>query len=246
MVKILVISMENENGEKRRSYLNYDYHRIIGCNGSDDEDPFVKEAKEKIKLRYNASQERIDGYSGNVASHLKALDYIIKNKLDKVIVNEDDSLQKLPIPENLPDEICLLSGQVQEPTNWSKSAKWKREGKNLEIISQFKEGVNDIDYSKYRWTQINSLYIPTHLHAEKLLGDLRNNVKSYKAYDLVLSENRLVKKIYYPAIFNHHDKLKKSQVAVNPGVIVDYVKIGSKADIDYPDYSSTQPKGTVS
>jgi hypothetical protein len=237
MTKILVISMDNEKGQKRRSFLNYDYTRIKGVDGSDNKNPYVNEVKKKMKLRYNANQKTIDGFAGNVASHLKAMDYIVKNKMNNVILNEDDSLQKKDIPKNLPNEITLLSGQISHPKSWEKDKEWKKNGENLKILSAFKTGANDIDYQKFRWTQSNSIYFPSWKDAKRLLDKLRNEVKSYKSYDMVLSQNKLIKKIYYPAIFNHHDKLNSSLIATNPGVIVDYVKVGNTADIDYPDYS---------
>lgn len=245
MTKILVISMDNEKGQKRRDFLNYDYTKIKGIDGSDNTNPYVNEVKKKMRLRYNAKQKTIDGFSGNIASHLKAMDYIVKNKLNNVILNEDDSLQKRDIPKNLPNEITLLSGQISHPKSWDKDKEWKKKKENHKITAEFKSGVNNIDYEKFRWTQSNSIYFPSWKDAEELLDKLRNEVKSYKSYDMVLSQNKLIKKIYYPAIFNHHDKLNKSLIATNPGVIVDYIKVGNTADIKYPDYSP-QPKGSVS
>tara|TARA_R110002074_G_scaffold63227_9_gene151872 strand:- start:204 stop:890 length:687 start_codon:yes stop_codon:yes gene_type:complete len=222
-MKILVISMENENGAKRRNYLNYDYERIIGCEGNSDEDPYVKHVKEKMKLRYNTLEKTINGFSGNFASHLKTLEYIVEKQYDEVIICDDDSILTNPIPTDLPNEVCLLSGQICHPNNWNKDRKWKKDGKNLEIISNFVEGVNEIDYNLFRWTQANAYYIPSWEVGKKFLEDIKK-INTYKSLDHMLSKSKLIKLLYYPAIFKHHDYLNKSQVASNPGVIVNYVK----------------------
>lgn len=226
-MQILLISLLNENGKKRRSYLNYEYQLIEGCFGDDLEDKWVKEVSEKIKLKYNAKQSTINGFTGNFASHLKALDYIVENKLNEVIILEDDSIQTNPIPwDKLRglEECCLLSGQISHPSSWSKDREWKKEGKNKEIINSFKEGINDIDYKLFRWTQINAMYVPSFEVAEKLLDEIRSREK-YIGFDYFLSNNRLMQKLYYPATFKHHDHTCKSQVASNPGIVVDYVKV---------------------
>ena len=49
----LVISLDNENGVKRRDFLKYDYEHIEGCFGSNILDPYVKEVNEKIKLSFS-------------------------------------------------------------------------------------------------------------------------------------------------------------------------------------------------
>ena len=229
-MKLLVISMMNENGKKRRSYLNYDYKLIEGSIGNNLNDKWVKEVSKKIKLKYNAKQSTIDGFTGNFASHLKALDYIIKNKLNDVIILEDDSIQTNPITKKVKkelkslNEVALLSGQINHPSSWNKDIGWKKEGKNKQIINNFKEGINDIDYKKFRWTQINAMYVPTWKVAKKLLEEIRSKEK-YIGFDYFLSKHRLVNKLIYPAIFKHHDHTSKSQVASNPGIVIDYVKV---------------------
>tara|TARA_R110000824_G_scaffold8686_5_gene39133 strand:- start:1879 stop:2547 length:669 start_codon:yes stop_codon:yes gene_type:complete len=219
----LVISLDNENGVKRRDFLKYEYEHVEGCFGSNVLDPYVKEVSEKIKLRYNAKPRTIAGVVGCFASKLKALDYIVNNKIDKVILLEDDS-QPVKEKEDYGDEICLLSGQINHPHSWAKDKTWKKEGKNLEIINNFTEGVNEIDYTKYRWTQINALWIPKWEQAECLLEKIRL-CKKYIHFDILLANEKLIKKLYYPAPYKHHDYLNKSQVATNPGVIVDYIKV---------------------
>tara|TARA_R110001592_G_scaffold78043_1_gene234447 strand:+ start:2158 stop:2889 length:732 start_codon:yes stop_codon:yes gene_type:complete len=233
----LVISMNCESGLSRRKYLNYDFDLIVGCKGDNLEDPFVKEVSEKMSLRYNISQNKKNGFIGNFASHLKALDYIIKNKLDKVVILEDDSIQATAIPEDLPTEPCLFSGQIAHPSNWSKDKAFKESGINKEIISTFKVGVNPIEYYKFRWSQINALYIPTSTSAEILLNKIRQH-KKYKAYDLFLSQHQLIEKLYYPAVFKHHDFARQSQVSTDPGIIINYVKV-DKGTLNLAYYTQT-------
>ena len=108
---------------------------------------------------------------------------------------------------------------------------------NKEIISTFKVGVNPIQYFKFRWSQINALYIPTFKDAEILLNKIRSK-KKYKAYDLFLSQHQLIEQLYYPPPFKHHDYARQSQVSTDPGIIVNYVKV-DKGTINLPYYTQT-------
>ena len=100
----------------------------------------------------------------------------------------------------------------------------KNEVKN--IIKNFKKGVNEIDYTKYRWTQSNAIFIPNKQVAQNMLNKLEE-IKTFKLYyDMLLSNNRLVKYLYYPAPFRHDDTLQNviSQIGGVPqGNIENYV-----------------------
>ena len=126
---ILLISLDNENGALRRKELNYPYTWIKGLYGGDFKNPLVKEVDKRIYLGYNAIKrsKKWLGFVGNMASHLKVLEHIVKNKLNNTITLEDDSIliHPLPNPKTLPDDSpVLFSGQLRHPKSWGKDAEW--------------------------------------------------------------------------------------------------------------------------
>lgn len=223
-MKVLVISMDNEKGQQRRSHLNYDYTQIQGCVGSDDKDPYVAEVKEKLFRRNNTFQKTYDGQAGAFASHIKALEHIINNGLKGVVICEDDAIQTRGLPEQMPDEICLLSGRLEHPKDWRQTKKW-RKTIGPEITASFSEGVNQIDYDVYRWTVICAYWVPSPQKARELLDKLRF-LEKWRAIDIMLSKHKLINQLYYPAIYKHHDKVGSNiQTYDKTGIVIDYLDI---------------------
>ena len=232
MYHFLVISMDNENGKKRRSVLNYDYTWIEGLSGRDLDNPIVQDVHKKMFLRYNVDKHsnKFNGYVGNFSSHIKTLQYIVKEKLNNCVLLEDDSIltkENLPDPTTLPqDGMTLFSGRLQKPT-WKNLKEWHQNGEPQKIIQTFQQGINLMDYDTFRFTQSNAIFIPNETVAKDVLHHMKTSKYKYKSMDLYYSQHKLVKYLYYPAPFIHDDLLAKVGSNINSlhGVMKDYVLI---------------------
>tara|TARA_Y100000768_G_C23912783_1_gene650803 strand:- start:216 stop:965 length:750 start_codon:yes stop_codon:yes gene_type:complete len=221
-MKILVLSMDTEKGRDRRSILNYPFTWVKSVDASN-------EIRDKFKFLPNTGDELRKIFPNGFASHLNMLQYIVKNKLNKVIVNEDDAILEgdLSVLKDV-KEITLLGGTLRHPTSWAKDKEWREA-----FPVKLKRGVNVIDYDKFRWAQIYSVYYPTYKHAEQLHRAVSNST-GYKLYDLFLSDKRLINHFYYPSLFTHIDIIDKdrnftrgvSQINKPQGIIKNYRLLG--------------------
>jgi hypothetical protein len=124
-------------------------------------------------------------------SHLTLLKHIWENKINNVIIVEDDALLINSIPENLPDD-CLtyLGGFIANKKITSKEP--------IEI--DHKEGLNTLDKSKYRMVCLLAYYIPKY----EIAGDLYKKLvelKRWRAIDISLPNLLPEVKYIYPSVF---------------------------------------------
>ena len=219
MIK-LVISVENDIGKKRLMNLNYDYIHIKAVTKA------PKWILDNFKLFHNEdiNSKKTKAKMACFSSHIKALEYIVKNKLDNVVILEDDAFLDGEIIDNFPDDgACLLGATLRHPTNWNKDAKFRKNNVN-DIIKKFKIGINTIDYNIYRWTQAHAIYYPNWTVAKINLNIIKKSKYKYKHYDIFLSDRKLVKYLHYPSIFTHDDRKSVTQVSkTNNGYIKNYI-----------------------
>ncbi len=217
-MKRLLISINSEIGLNRRKKINYEYIHIEGTT----ECP--KWIKDNFKLYHNEdiNSFKVKGKMGCFASHIKALEYVVNNKLNDVVILEDDAILDGNIIDLPTDGACLLGGTLRHPTNWTKDSKF-RKNEVSKIISNFKLGINEIDYTKYRWNTAHSIYYPKWKIAEEILDFIKSKKYKFKHFDLFLSSHKLIKYLHYPSIYNHDDRDSKSQVNKKNGLIKDYV-----------------------
>jgi hypothetical protein len=102
-------------------------------------------------------------------SHYMALLHVRENIQGPVIICEDDAWLRFEVPFHLlpTDAATLLAGTLAHPTNFGAYFDSKA------IVSTFTEGVNTIDYTKYRWFGQVAIYYPTNDIAALLECDLR-------------------------------------------------------------------------
>jgi len=213
-MKIIVLSMETKVGEKRRKLLNYDYEWFKSITPEADfEDKFI--------FRYNTGEKRKKGTMGCFASHIAIMKYIVDNKIDDVVVCEDDSFKVRDFDNNSIKDICLLGGIIRHPTSWSKDKDFQ---KNNDIV--FNDGVNKIDYDRYRWTHTFAIYYPNWEKTSELLNNILQSKKKYRPIDIFLSKNKLINHLYYPTPFIHNDIEGVSQIGNSQGIIYNYKNLG--------------------
>lgn len=201
-MKIFVISLDNEEGEQRRSLLNYNYEWFKADTFTDAPDWI----KEKFKCMYNCKEDLKKSKIGCLSSHLKVIKHIIDNKLNDIIVCEDDAILKNPyvaeganlMIETLKCEIgspILLTGVIHHPTSWAKDKEWK---KSNDI--NFELGINEIDYSKFRWTNTGAIYYPSWEELNDI-WDFAVMCDNLKSIDTFLCNYQMISHLHYPSIF---------------------------------------------
>lgn len=195
-MRIIVLSLNNEVGKYRRSKLNYNYEHFLGTSSLED---IPKEILNKIS-RNNSKDEFFRRKSCAFYSHYRILRKIVEEKIDDVIVCEDDAILK-DIPKFVDkDEAILLNGELHHPKNFKLDKEFNRD----EI--EFVDGINEIDYSKYRWSCVGCVYYPTYKSAEKILKYLDNSKTQYTHMDLYMSKHKLIKYLQYPSVFKIVDE----------------------------------------
>ncbi len=219
-MKIFLLSLDTPVGEKRRSKINYDHEIIWGtCNILDLPEDF----KNKIVVPYNVKDKddlrRKKGCPQY--SYMKILKKIIDEDLYNVIICEDDAILKneklLDDLENIKDlnEPVLLNAKLHHPKNYKKD----KDFNDRDI--KFHDGINDIDFEKFRWSCCACIYYPTPESA-KFIYNYINAQKRLTYFDLQLSKNKIIKKLYYPSIFYIKDD-GVSQICNSKGFIDNYI-----------------------
>ena len=140
-------------------------------------------------------------------SHYKLWVTISKNQADAVICEDDAILvesRSIDISTLPQDGITLLGGCIRTPGAWSREkAEFVNNLKFLEIVKNFKPGINIIDYDEFRWTNCMAYFLPWKM-AGHLVEDVRrilDDGKGFRPVDIWLGKNIWMKYIHYPNIF---------------------------------------------
>ena len=202
--KHFVISLESPEGAKRKAQLNF-MHSIFMAYPHTSSEPkdfgiyMLGRAKEHTEL---APRQRATFFS-----HYKLWETISKNQADAVICEDDAILvesRSIDISTLPRDGITLLGGCIRTPGAWSREkAEFVNNLKFLDIVKNFKPGINIIDYDKFRWTNCLAYFLPWNM-ARHLVEDVRRILdegKGFRPVDIWLGKNIWMKYIHYPNIF---------------------------------------------
>ena len=218
-MKIILLTLDTEVGKARRSKINYDYDIFYGTSKLDD---LPDEFKNRIAIPYNVVDRdtHLQRRGCCMYSHMRILNKIINENLHNVIVCEDDAIMKDNIDLNDLEklnlnEAVLLNAKLHHPTAYTKDKYFN----DKDMI--FEPGVNDIDFNKFRWSCSACIYYPTPVSAQIII-DFINNNKRLTHFDLLLSKNKVIKKLYYPSAFIISDD-GVSQIDKSKGLIDNYV-----------------------
>jgi len=197
-MNVFVISLDNDLGKYRRSQLNYEYIWWKGTTG-DKVMPFYRE---QMRFYPTASEENRNGKLGCFYTYLELFQHIFVNKLDNVVILEDDCiLQQEYYLEDLPDEPCYLNGQFFNPFISKQRRGWVDDFiKN----NKFNIGINEIDFSKFKILGTLGIWFPHWYQVEEIYAEIMISNK-FKAIDNMLADLQLIKLFYYPAIYLHDD-----------------------------------------
>ena len=181
-----------ENSERLPKWQGSEYTHWRAVNGK--ELSYDCESCKKMKSYHNiAKTPQHLAKTGCFLSHLKLLKHIWENKINNVIVVEDDALlvNHLPlVAEDLPDTFTYLGGFLMNKKITSKEP----------IIIEHKEGINELDSEKYRMLTTLAYYIPRWQIAQEIFETIMK-LKRWGAIDLVYGNVIKNPKYIYPAPF---------------------------------------------
>jgi len=145
-------------------------------------------------------------------SHQKLLQYIVDNKIDDVLILEDDAI---PTEESIPihyprDSIVYLGGFIH--------SRKMREGIKDEVIHQ--KGIQCVCPQKHRMLGCLSYIIPHHSVASMILNKIASQ-KRYKAIDIMLGNIGIKQYYNYPPSFIE-DKVKSQIIKKNKWMNSEY------------------------
>jgi len=188
MQKIFVINISDERWERYKH--DERFTRWKGCDGKQLPLDFVENT---YITMHNARESHKRCVAGCSESHLSLLEHIYENKIDNVIILEDDvdiDFDRLDILKDV-KEFCYLGGHFQ--------------GKNLKhkaYTGILFEGVNTITPFTHTIAGAYGYYIPSYDIAESLYINIMSKVKR-RGFDCELrrlQKGDKIKKFIFPAI----------------------------------------------
>ena len=147
---------------------------------------------DKMISYYNISPYEHSAKCACYLSHTRLWKYIVTNKLNNVLILEDDAflVNEIPDPKDLPkDGFSYLGG-------FTSHLRMTDGHKKVE----FKEGINQIDHKEYRMIMCLAIFIPTWEIAYKMLQASTYNGRC-RAIDTMIRKTYRNQYVYYPASF---------------------------------------------
>ncbi len=145
----------------------------------------------KLKTLYNTKEKSIIAKLGCIAAHRKALLAIFSNQTRNNLILEEDATLSGPLPVP-PKESCYMGGWIVPP-HVSKAGKVK-------IDVKPKNGINKINYEKFKVITTHALFVETPEEAMILLESTILPEKM-KNYDIHLADCEMFDAYYYPPVF---------------------------------------------
>jgi len=107
-------------------------------------------------------------------------------------------IRDIPNIDELGDEPIWVGGAIHHPTSYKKgTTDWE---KTIEL----NDGINNLKTAGVRVTSLWGLYIPKWQQAEQIAKKMKES-KVYKTPDAHISTLKVVKRLYYPALFTPRD-----------------------------------------
>ena len=198
--KVFVINISDERWEKYLS-LNDRYIRFKGVVGSE----LDLEAYDKYVFYWNKNEKAKRSTIGCAESHLSLMRHIISNKLDNVIVIEDDALIDFERLNELDDVkgFCYIGGGFQSTILKNDKSFQK------EIIKEtyYTQKIHKIDTEKYIITGGHGYYFDTWKTTKEIYDDIKSQ-KRKRAIDVefkrIQKKSTLINQFLFPAISTLH------------------------------------------
>jgi len=190
MEKIFVINLDTATD--RWSHYKDDKRYTRWSATSIDEIPLGHKIWKQMISMWNIQPYEHSAKCACYLSHTKLWKYIVTNKLNNVLILEDDAflVNDIPDPKDLPqDGFTYLGG-------FSSHLRMTDGPKKVE----FKEGINQIDHKEYRMLMCLAIYIPTWEVAYKMIQSSTWNGRC-RAIDAMIRKTYRNQYLYFPAPF---------------------------------------------
>ncbi len=195
-MKVFYINLDTAT-TRRNKFLHTDYERWRATTRQ--EVPSYIEGK--MISRYNFGKDSHLARCACFLSHTKLLEHIVENKLNDVLILEDDAIQLNSIPNNYPkDSITYIGGFIYNRLMMNQS----------KVNTEHKIGIN-LCSPEFRILGCLAYIIPTYKIAEYILN-LIYSQNRYKAIDIMLGNIGIKQYYNYPASFREEGA--ESQISV--------------------------------
>jgi len=188
-MKIFVINLEGAV-DRWEHYKDKKYNRWLGTHHKElrDDDPRFK----KMISYHNINPIEHKSKVGCMVSHLNIWKYIVMNKLDDILILEDDAdpVRDIPGSSQLPEDGVVYFGGI----TWNK--KITDGAKKI----NFNSGINKINFDEYRVLQTMSYYIPKWEIAKEMIESIESRPR-YRAIDIMMKEIPIPFYVWAPAVF---------------------------------------------
>ena len=190
MEKIFVVSLDSAK-ERWKHYEQDDRYTRWRATSRDDLTENEPVLKRMISYHNIDPDEHINKCCCYI-SHRDLYRHIVANKLNKVLILEDDAQQvnELPHPDDLPKTGFTYLGGFSSHTRITDGP----------LKVEFKEGVNQIKHDEYRMICCLAIYIPNWETARRMYDSLDYNGRC-RAVDTMLRNAFCPQYVNYPASF---------------------------------------------
>ena len=176
----------DEDTSRAEKFKQSDYIRWRATS----RDEVTEEVDKKMLSYYNLSRKAHLGKCGCFTSHISLLEHVVANKLDDVLICEDDAVQVSELPTDYPtDSLIYVGGFLHN----------KKMTNNKKVIIKSTDGINNLP-DEYRILMTMSYIIPKWELAEDILKKIKS-LKRYRAIDVLLGNIEVKKRYHYPACY---------------------------------------------
>lgn len=189
-MKTFVINISDTRWEKYKNDKRY--IRWKGVNGND----LPMDEVNKIITMWNAKEKHKRSVAGCCMSHLQLMKYIIDNRIDDVLIIEDDALVDFDLINKKilhgVEGMIYFGGRIQSPVLKKKLDKSRIE---------FNHGLNTINPNLFTITGGHAYYFKTYGDCEDIYYKIvsKDRIRAIDAEFRILQKKEVIKHFIYPA-----------------------------------------------
>ena len=147
---------------------------------------------ENMVSMWNIDPNEHNAKCGCYISHTRLYQYIVTNKINDVLILEDDAylINDIPDTKDLPQDGFTYLGGLS----------YNKKLTDGPLKVEFENGINKIDHKKYRMLMTVAIYIPHHRYAQKMLDSCTKRGRP-RAIDTMILHSHCSQYVSYPASF---------------------------------------------
>ena len=178
---------------------------------------------EDMVSMWNIDPNEHNAKCGCYMSHTMLYQYIVTNKINDVLIIEDDAylIGEIPDTKDLPQDGFTYLGGLS----------YHKRLTDGPLKIEFEDGINKIDHSKYRMLMTVAIYIPHHSVAFKMLRACKERGRP-RAIDTMLVHTHVNQYVYYPAPFLERPEPSQIRKKKNTFSNTKYERVCGKKIVD--------------